>query len=240
MFPSNTYAETCTLLVRLLSLTSSLRSLELRGPSPPAWPRLLSDTLHFPQFAPCLVAIKSDDAEDVTSLARCRRLEAIFITSWLDQERYDVLLQAAGDSSDALAYLQLSLKVDNIHGILAAFHTLATRFPRLLVLCVQFDLGPGWTERPLSWGTLNAALAQMGAALRGLHHLHTISVTVFPEPMPNLGENKRAIRVLGEHCDTLRHVEVRWLRRDGVEYRELSSSNGLLRGQWAYTQSLAM
>lgn len=79
----------------------------------------------------------------------------------------------------------------------------------------------------------------MGAALREQHHLHTVSVTIFPEPMPNLGENKRAIQVLGQQCDTLRHIEVRWMRRDGDGYQEVSFGKGLLRGQWVYAHSLA-
>ncbi|GJE95484.1 hypothetical protein PsYK624_116690 [Phanerochaete sordida] len=209
------------------------------GPSPPAWPRLLADTLPSPQSSSRLVAIKTDDAGDIISLARCRRLEAVYVTAWLDSAQRAALLHALGDSASAVARLQLSLTAASLDDALAAFRTLATRFARLLVLCVQLDLGPGWAERPLAWGTVHAALAQMGAAVRGLHHLHTLSVTLFPEPMPSPAENRRAIQLLGEHCDTLRHVEVRWMRRDGDEYREVALGSELLRGQWTYSQSLA-
>ena len=157
MFPSDIYTETCSLLVKLLSLAFFLRSLELRGPSPPAWPGLLSDAGSSPQFAPRLVAVKSNDVVDITSLATGRRLESIYIPSWLSQQQHHVLMCAISHNSAAMAQLQLWLKADNIQDILTAFRALSAHFPKLSVLCVQFDLGLGWTERPLSWNTLNVS-----------------------------------------------------------------------------------
>ena len=79
----------------------------------------------------------------------------------------------------------------------------------------------------------------MGQALERLHRLHTISVTIFPEPLMIPQENIKAIHVLSAHCDTLRRVEVRWCRRDDEGYHYAATRQELIRGRWAYKSTLS-
>ena len=82
-------------------------------------------------------------------------------------------------------------------------------------------------------------ISEMGRALQGLQRLHTISVTMLPEPLMDHQENARAIELLSAHCNTLRRVEVRWCRKDEEGYHQVANRGGLVRGQWAYKTALS-
>lgn len=132
-------------------------SLELRGPSPLAWRDRLDASDHPPHFLSHLVALKTDDIQDSVYLSKNRRLESIFITTPSTLAELTALLDSAGSRPASMKQLQLSLELASIGEVTSAFQSIIATFRDLSVLCVEFDLGINFPERPLAWATMNVS-----------------------------------------------------------------------------------
>ena len=157
LFPTGEDAHCCELLLRSLSLASSLLSLELRGRSPPAWRYGIDTSPPPPLLLPHLVALKTDDVQDAICLSNSRRLESVFIPSPLISVDLTVLLDSAGSNPAFMKQLQLSLELTSIQEVMSTFRDITSTFRNLSVLCVEFDLGLDFPERPISWTTMNVS-----------------------------------------------------------------------------------
>jgi hypothetical protein len=158
-FPSEEDERIAKLLLRVLTLSNSLLSLELRGRQLPAWERHIQEYGRKPQFLPHLLALKTDAVQDAIHLASGRRLESLFINitalTSFDLER---LINVTRCSISCLQQLQLSLETDSIARIVSMVERITTAFPKLSVLCLEFDLGRNSPERPLSWTNMKVSV----------------------------------------------------------------------------------
>ncbi|KIP08418.1 hypothetical protein PHLGIDRAFT_381224 [Phlebiopsis gigantea 11061_1 CR5-6] len=157
LFPTGEEAEYCTLLLRALSCTNNILSLELRGRSPLAWRHGLHTPAQSSHFLPRLVALKTDDVGDSIELSSTRTLEAIFVTTLLPSQDFAALLASIRLHPAALSQVQLSLEISSIQDILDTFEKTVSALPNLRVLCLEFDLGIDFPERPLAWTTVHVS-----------------------------------------------------------------------------------
>lgn len=156
---ANDEEEGQRLLLRALSLADGLLSLELQGVSPPAWNNLLHDSAGSSLFLPRLEALKTDSMQDSICLAEFRQLESVYVTSWSSSAELQDLILALNsrNTQSTMKQLQLSLKIDGLEDVNATLSHISTAFPDLSVLCVEFDLGLEFPERPLSWSRIHVS-----------------------------------------------------------------------------------
>ena len=157
LFPTGEEEEYCTLLLSALSCTDNILSLELRGRSPLAWRYGLPTSAQSAQFLPRLVALKTDDVGDSMELSSDRSLEAIFIPTLLTSQNFAALLASIRLHPATLNQVQLSLEVASVQGTLSALDDVVSALPNLRILCLEFDLGIDFPERPLAWATMQVS-----------------------------------------------------------------------------------
>ena len=149
----------CESTLRLFSRTAGLLSLELNGRPLPAWDRHTRGFARSRHLLPNLAALKTDAVQDSIYFTDHRQLKSLFVnvTSFSSSD-LDQLIDVARHSAPSMRQLQLSVEVDTIESVVSSFDKIATAFPRLSVLCLEFDLGSKSPERPLSWRTMKASV----------------------------------------------------------------------------------